>query len=108
MFSVILRAIPADGRDYLPTSLSISVSLNLGQVPDEPWALYVKGAAGTAEALLRPGDVLLYRGIDLIHWRHAYEGRHLAQVFLHYVDRNGPHRDEKFDRRPALGTAGVR
>jgi alkylated DNA repair dioxygenase AlkB len=86
----------------------ISVSLNLGQVPDEPWALYVKGAAGTAEALLRPGDVLLYRGIDLIHWRHAYEGQHLAQVFLHYVDQNGPHRNEKFDRRPTLGTVGVR
>jgi hypothetical protein len=86
----------------------ISVSLNLGQVPDEPWALYVRGPAGTAEALLRPGDVLLYRGIDLPHWRHAYEGQRLAQVFLHYVDQNGPHRDEKFDRRPALGTAGVR
>jgi hypothetical protein len=23
-------------------------------------------------------------------------------VFLHYVDRDGPHAEEKFDRRPSL------
>jgi hypothetical protein len=49
-----------------------------------------------------PGDALLYRGIDLFHWRDAYPGEALVQVFLHYVDRDGPHADRKFDGRPTL------
>ncbi|MDB5733752.1 MAG: hypothetical protein JWN16_389 [Alphaproteobacteria bacterium] len=83
----------------------ISLSLNLGQVPaDQPWALYVEGRDGAAaNCLLMPGDVLLYRGIDLTHWREPYAGQSLVQVFLHYVDQNGPHKGEKFDRRAALG-----
>ncbi len=82
----------------------ISLSLNLGQVPaDQPWALNVEGPDGGVACLLMPGDVLLYRGIELTHWREPYEGQSLAQVFLHYVDQDGPHKGEKFDRRAALG-----
>ena len=83
----------------------VSLSLNLGQDPaDQPWALNVLGPAGSTAALLMPGDVLLYRGMELVHWREPYEGRHLAQVFLHYVDQNGPHAAQKYDGRDALGT----
>ena len=83
----------------------VSLSLNLGQDPaDQPWALNVKGAGASTAALLMPGDVLLYRGLELVHWREPYEGRHLAQVFLHYVDQNGPHAAQKYDGRSTLGT----
>jgi hypothetical protein len=82
----------------------ISLSLNLGQVPaDEPWALNLEGPEGAIACVLMPGDVLLYRGIDLTHWRAPYGGESLAQVFLHYVDQDGPHAHEKYDRRAALG-----
>lgn len=80
----------------------ISVSLNLGQTPDEPWPLHVQLGEHDVPVKLRPGDALLYRGIELPHWREAYTGESLTQVFLHYVDQNGPFVDEKFDRRPAL------
>ena len=80
----------------------VSVSLNIGQVPSETWPLYVEGSAGTYGALLSPGDGLLYRGIDVFHWREPFQGNRLVQVFLHYVDRNGPHADQKFDRRMTL------
>ncbi|HEY4076994.1 MAG TPA: hypothetical protein VGM26_08685 [Rhizomicrobium sp.] len=81
----------------------ISISLNLGQVPDEPWPLYLRNNIGAVEAILKPGDALLYRGIDLTHWREPYDGQSLAQVFMHYVDQNGPHAGERFDRRDRLG-----
>jgi alkylated DNA repair dioxygenase AlkB len=81
----------------------ISLSLNLDQVPAGPWALNVQGEDGATAALLLPGDVLLYRGIALTHWREPFAGERLTQVFLHYVDQNGPHAAEKFDRRTALG-----
>lgn len=80
----------------------ISVSLNLGQTPANPWPINVERDAGSYGAQLLPGDALLYRGCDCFHWRDAYEGSRLVQVFLHYVDRNGPHADQKFDRRKTL------
>lgn len=80
----------------------ISVTLNLGQTPAEPWPIHVEGVVGPYAALLTPGDALLYRGCDCFHWREAYQGNRLVQVFLHYVDRNGPHAGEKFDRRKTL------
>ena len=80
----------------------VSVSLNIGQVPSDAWPLYVEGNVGPYDALLSPGDALLYRGIDLFHWREAFQGSRLVQVFLHYVDRNGPHADQKFDGRITL------
>jgi hypothetical protein len=78
----------------------ISVSLNLGQTPAEPWALFVDRAEDGAR--LGPGDALLYRGHELAHWREAYPGEMLAQVFLHYVDRDGPHAGQRFDGRETL------
>ena len=49
------------------------------------------------------GDAVLYRGIDKVHWRELYkEGKWQAQVFLHYVDANGPHAEWKFDKREKL------
>ena len=80
----------------------ISVSLNVGQSPAEPWPLHLAGAAGPAAAMLGPGDALVYRGIEVAHWREPYQGRELVQVFLHYVDRDGPHADQRFDGRSTL------
>jgi len=80
----------------------ISVSLNIGQTPAEPWPIFVEGDAGPYAAQLVPGDALLYRGCDCYHWREAYQGGRLVQVFLHYVDREGPHAGEKFDGRTTL------
>jgi hypothetical protein len=80
----------------------ISLSLNIGQRPAEPWPLCVESERESFSASLLPGDALLYRGIDLFHWREVYEGEALVQVFLHYVDRDGPHADKKFDGRLTL------
>jgi hypothetical protein len=51
---------------------------------------------------LAPGDAAVYRGIDCYHWREPFEGAEAAQVFLHYVDRDGPHASWKLDRRAHL------
>ena len=80
----------------------LSVSLNLGQEPDEPWPLGILGRRGENYALLSTGDGLLYRGTECPHWRDAYQGQRLAQVFLHYVEQGGPNESWKFDRRGGL------
>jgi hypothetical protein len=80
----------------------ISVSLNVGQSPTDPWPIHVEGPSGPHMALLAPGDALVYRGVDLFHWREPYAGRQLVQALLHYVDRQGPRADQKFDGRKTL------
>jgi hypothetical protein len=53
---------------------------------------------------LEIGDMLVYSGCDLEHWRKPFEGDHCAQVFLHYNNIDGPFGiQNKFDKRPMLG-----
>ena len=55
------------------------------------------------EVKMNVGDAVLYRGMDVYHWREKYtEGKWQAQVFLHYVDQEGPHAEWKYDKRPKL------
>jgi hypothetical protein len=82
----------------------ISVTLNLGQTPAAPWPFHLETASGAYEARLQPGDALLYRGCDLPHWRGRYDGERVGQVFLHYVDRDGPKASFRFDGRASLMT----
>ena len=53
------------------------------------------------------GDGVIYRGLELEHWREPFtagEGSFQAQVFLHYVDANGPYaKEHAFDGRPGVG-----
>jgi len=48
------------------------------------------------------GDALIYKGAEAPHWREEFKGDWQAQVFLHYVDQDGPHKDHKFDRKKSL------
>lgn len=80
----------------------ISVSLCLGQDLQRPWPLWIEGPQGARPIRLGVGDAVLYRGMACDHWRHAFRGRWLCQVFLHYVDRDGPHARWKYDGRPRL------
>ena len=49
------------------------------------------------------GDLVMYRGCELNHWRPTYKGQWQVQVFFHFVDANGPHKDHAMDGRKALG-----
>ena len=80
----------------------ISLTLCLGFAGDAPWPIGIEGPLGVASIALLPGDALLYRGIECPHWREPLGGAWAAQVFLHYVDRTGPHAGWKFDKRASL------
>ena len=84
----------------------ISATLNLG---GDPWPIFIDGSGGKnnkgTEVLLNPGDLLIYRGCDLEHWRDAFDGDKCVQVFLHYNDKNGPFANKcnRFDDKVMLG-----
>ena len=86
-------------------SCEVSTTLNLG---GDPWPIYLEpsGKQGMAgiKINLNPGDMLIYRGCDLEHWREAFEGQHCGQVFLHYNDQKSKDADKnKYDGRPMIG-----
>ena len=85
-------------------SCEISLTLSLGYRAKKPWPIWIDGPSGASSVDLNPGDAMLYRGIECAHWRTAFDGDHAAQVFLHYVDRNGPHAEWRFDKRERLNS----
>jgi len=53
---------------------------------------------------LKVGDMLIYSGCELEHWREPFTGKICSQVFLHYNHANGPlAKTNLFDKRPMLG-----
>jgi len=62
------------------------------------------GAPKGVRVDLKVGDMLIYSGCDLEHWREPFEGTVCSQVFLHYNHANGPFaKTNLFDKRPLLG-----
>ena len=98
-------------------SCEISTTLNLG---GDDWPIYINpnkeegsqdkdgkyvpSKAKGVKVDLNPGDMLVYRGNFLEHWRDAFKGDNCGQVFLHYNNKaTKGSEDNKFDRRPHLG-----
>ena len=99
-------------------SCEISTTLHLG---GEPWTIFLDptgadyvvdeykqihkpNAPQGIPITLEVGDMLVYSGCDLEHWREPFKGDNCAHVFLHYNNIDGPFGTEnKFDKRPLLG-----
>ena len=82
----------------------LSTTVHLG---GDPWSIYLepsgkKGLKGK-EINLKPGDMLIYKGCKLEHWREKFKGKQCVQVFLHYNYHNAKSKLNKFDTRPMLG-----
>ena len=75
-------------------SCDFSTTLNLG---GDPWPIFIEGK----KINLKPGDMLIYRGCELEHWREKFTGRFCSQVFLHYNDAKD--KTNLFDGRKHLG-----
>jgi hypothetical protein len=98
-------------------SCEISTTMNLGGddwplylEPDptkggeKPGVGYVSDNTKGVRVDLKPGDMLVYSGCELEHWREKFKGKECVQVFLHYNNRKTPgSKDNMFDKRPHLG-----
>ena len=92
-------------------SCEISATMTLAYKNDTtmtPWPIWIKGECGSVASItLHEGDAIIYRGGELEHWREPMDGDEdsfQVQVFLHYIDKNGPYYP-KFanDQRPCIG-----
>jgi len=97
-------------------SCEISTTLNLG---GDVWPIFLEpnknvGPADTdgltissnnegIPITLNQGDMLIYNGVDLEHWREKFKGDSCTQVFLHYANKFGDFGNQPLDKRPLLG-----
>jgi len=98
-------------------SCEISTTMNLG---GDDWPIYLEpdsSKGGVKQGVgyvsentkgvrvdLKPGDMLVYSGCELEHWREKFKGKECIQVFLHYNNKKTPGaKDNMFDKRPHLG-----
>lgn len=51
---------------------------------------------------LNPGDMIIYKGCEVEHWREPLLGNNHAQVFLHYNEKDGKN-NITYDKRPFIG-----
>jgi len=101
-------------------SCEVSTTLHLG---GDEWPIYMDptgadnilsgketttivkpGAPKGIRVDLKVGDMLIYSGCELEHWREPFQGKVCSQVFLHYNHENGPFATTNlYDQRPLLG-----
>jgi hypothetical protein len=78
-------------------------------VIDEYKGIIKPGAPVGVEVNLKPGDMLIYSGCELEHWRKPFEGKLCGQVFLHYNHADGRFaKTNLYDKRPLLGIPKTR
>lgn len=83
----------------------ISVSLNISQNLPGPWNLYFDMGGEILDCATNPGDGVLYRGMEVPHWRDRMKGNkdsYCHQIFLHYVRADGYYLEYAFDKGTKL------
>jgi len=97
-------------------SCEISTTLNLG---GDEWPIFIEDKKNVGlvndgfkdktknkgtKVVLKPGDMLVYKGNLCEHWREEFTGENCGQVFLHYNNLDTPGSEKnKNDGRPHLG-----
>ena len=96
-------------RPSCELSATLCLGYNISNVdqkvyPNYVWPIFVKNQKHPqgAPIPLEPGDLMIYKGCEVEHWRDKFKGLNQAQVFLHYNEKNGKH-NIQYDGRPCLG-----
>lgn len=84
------------------SSCEISATLPIEYESASIWPLCIEVDGEARKIELETGDALIYKGIQIPHWREPFEGERQVQIFLHYVKKDGPYSEFKFDKREQL------
>lgn len=81
----------------------ISGSLTIESSGETSWQLMFSTDSGPIGVELDAGDLVVYRGSIIPHWRDKFMGDYHAQIILNYVIAGGLNSTWALDRRPKLG-----
>ena len=85
-------------------SCEYSATLFVGSCGKHKWPIKVNGK----DYILEPGSALIYKGCEWKHSRDEFLGDWHLQIFLHWVDMNGPYAEFLFDKRKSLAEKRMR
>lgn len=91
-------------RESCEISTTLCLGYDNGDLSDKDycWPIFVKNNQQDISIELKPGDMLVYQGTEVEHWRDSFQGVNHAQVFLHYNRKHGQFNILN-DGRPILG-----
>jgi PKHD-type hydroxylase len=81
----------------------ISATLTLGYDAKSVWPIFFDEER-CIPVDLEPGELAVYKGCEILHWRPPFKGNWHVQVFFHYVDANGPYKHHHKDGRSDFGS----
>lgn len=81
----------------------ISATVTVGFKSSSLWPIFVQQGGNDIAVELDVGDALIYRGMDLPHWREPLQSGFWCQLFFHFVDAEGSMTEHQFDGRGRLG-----
>ena len=84
-------------------SCQYSVTICIKCDPINPWPISFNSNRDDISLALNQGDLCIYKGDELTHWREPCSYDNHIQFFLHFVDINGKYSDFKYDKRHFLG-----
>lgn len=103
-------------RDRPACEVSVTLQISSNRPKDDPWPIWFQKPNGEeVAALLADGDAVIYKGCENDHWRDPLPSKYNKiergwrkvnrlkddtyhhQVFLHYVDANGPNSHRAYD-----------
>lgn len=84
-------------QDRESCEYSATICIKKGNID---WPIFFEDLKGKEVKIeLEPGDMIVYKGDILFHWREPYYGDRHVQMFVHYVDVNGKYKDNLYDGR---------
>lgn len=97
-------------RESCEISVTLCLGYDISNLEDKSynWPMWVElpDNQDGAPIYMEPGDLIMYKGTDIDHWRDRFQGLNLAQVFLHYNNVEGPYNNH-LDGRPILGVPKI-
>lgn len=82
-------------RDRKSCEVTVSITMSCHE---NPWPIsLINRDEKFTSFLILPGDALMFKGVELIHWRERNIYGSCFQVLLHYVDQAGPYAAYKDD-----------
>jgi hypothetical protein len=90
----------------------VSVTLQVSTNRKDPWSIWFEKPDGSESFVnMKNGDAVIYKGCEREHWRGPLQSRYNRiqrifknddtyhhQIFLHYINANGPYVNFAFDR----------
>ncbi len=71
------------------------------------WPLFLSINGHSIPIHLNYGDMVIFKGHSVEHWREPFKGNWFVSAIFGYVEKDGPFSYQKYDQRKALGAPHV-